>query len=138
MGQQEARPVGSEADVTEHDLILDQIQATHALMRQKLGAGGATLQDGLRKRGNRLPRHIRSKLRLLAEAEEFASHPKLRFTLDAPALQKAAGEVQKHLNAIDLADRRKGWWLGMLGGMAFNILLFLILSLVFLRWQGFL
>ncbi len=73
----------------------------------------------------------------LAEAETFATHPKLRFTLDATALTKAATGAQDHLNAIDLSDRRKGWWLGMLGGLAFNFLLATTLLIIVLIWRGY-
>ncbi|TDK52638.1 hypothetical protein [Antarcticimicrobium luteum] len=108
-----------------------------ALMHAKLGVRGATLRAALGRAGRRLPRRIRAQARLLAEAEPFAHHPKLRLTLDTMALGKAAGEVEAHLEAIDLADRRKGWWLGMLGGLAFNILAFFALLVVVLRWRGF-
>lgn len=107
-----------------------------ALMHAKLGVRGASLRAALRRARRLLPRRIRAQLRLLAEAEAFVHHPKLRLTLDVPALTKAAGEVEAHLNAIDLADRRKGWWLGMLGGMAFNVLAFCGLLVVVLRWRG--
>ncbi|WP_246139395.1 hypothetical protein [Falsiphaeobacter marinintestinus] len=123
--------------MSEHDQIPDQIETTRALMRQKLGGGGATLKDALRKRGSRLPRRVRSQINELAEAETFATHPRLRFTLDATALTKAATGAQDHLNAIDLSDRRKGWWLGMLGGLAFNFLLATTLLIIVLIWRGY-
>lgn len=120
--------------MSEHDQIPDQIETTLALMRQKLGGGGATLKDALRKRGSRLPRRVRARIHELAEAETFATHPKLRFTLDATALTKAATVAQDHLSSIDLSDRRKGWWLGMLGAMAFNLLLFFAICVAVLVW----
>jgi len=119
-----------------HAEIEDRIAEIAALMRAKLGARGATMRAALRNGHHRLPRRVRGQARLLAEAERLADHPKLRLTLDAEALGKAAGAVEAHLKAIDLADRRKGWWLGMLGGMAFNILAFVALLIVVLRWRG--
>lgn len=119
-----------------HAEIETRIAGITALMHAKLGGRGSSLRAALGRAGRRLPRRIRSQARLLAEAEPFAHHPKLRLTLDDAALSKAAGEVEAHLNAIDLADRRKGWWLGMLGGMAFNLLAFLALLVVVLRWRG--
>lgn len=118
------------------DEIEPRIAEIAALMRAKLGARGATLGAALGRARGRLPRRIRAQARLLAEAEPFAHHPKLRLTLDHTALTKAAGEVEAHLNAIDLADRRKGWWLGMLGGLAFNMLAFVALLVAVLRWRG--
>lgn len=117
--------------------IDDDIAATAALLRDKLGAGGDSLAAQLRKAERRLPRRLRRQARLLAEAEPLARHPKLCRTLDAPALSAAAAELRAHLQAIDLADRRRGWWLGVLGGLAFNLLLFAALLLIFLRWRGY-
>ncbi|WP_154664361.1 hypothetical protein [Pseudodonghicola xiamenensis] len=121
------------------------IAEVSALMRAKLGAGsgrlgagGGTLAAALRRASHRLPRRIRGQARLLARAEEKARHPKLCLTLDAVALGRAADEVAGYLKSIDLADRRKGWWLGMLGGLAFNVLAFVTLLVVILRWRGFL
>ena len=94
------------------------------------------MSAALAKARHRLPRRIHRQASRLAKAEPLAGHPKLRLTLDAEGLHAAAFEVQAHLAAIDLADRRKGWWLGMLGGLAFNILLSLVMALVFLRWRG--
>jgi hypothetical protein len=83
-----------------------------------------------------LPRRIYRQATKLARVEGMASHPKLRLTLDTPDLAKAAREVQEHLRSIDVVDRRKGWWLGALGALAFNILLFGALLLGFMMWQG--
>lgn len=122
--------------MSEYDKIPEQIQGTQALMRQKLGAGGATLHDSLRKRGSRLPRRIRASIQELANAESFASHPKLRVTLDTAALSNAAAVSQEYLAAIDLSDRRKGWWLGMLGGLVFNLLLFFAVCVAVFVWYN--
>ena len=121
-----------------HARIPDRIAEITALMRAKLGARGRTLEATLRAARHRLPRHVRAQAQRLAEAERFATHPKLRLTLDATALDRAARTVEDHLTAIDLADRRKGWWLGMLGGLAFNLLAFAALLVGLLMWRGFL
>ena len=120
------------------DRIAEITALMHARLGGRLGGRGATLRDVLRRARRRLPRRIRAQAARLAEAESFAAHPRLRLTLDAQALDKAASEVETHLNTIDLADRRKGWWLGMLGGLAFNMLAFLALLLALLVWRGYL
>ncbi|MEX0316735.1 MULTISPECIES: hypothetical protein [unclassified Ruegeria] len=122
--------------MSEQIAVQDQIAETIALLRAKLGVRGKTLAASLRRARHRLPRRIHGQAMELAKAEPLANHPKLRLTLDTPKLVTAVQEVQAHLRAIDLADRRKGWLLSMLGGLAFNILVFAILLLVFLRWQG--
>lgn len=121
--------------MTEYDHIPEQLAGTRQLMREKLGVKGATLALALRKGRRLLPRHIRSQVAILARAEPFADHPKLRLTLDTEELDKATRVVHAHLNDIDMADKRKGWWLGMLGGLAFNLLLFVGLVLTVYYWR---
>ena len=87
-------------------------------------------------RNNQYAFEIHRQATKLAQVEGMAGHPKLRLTLDTPALAKAAREVQDHLRSIDVADRRKGWWLGALGALAFNILLFGALVIAFMMWRG--
>jgi hypothetical protein len=118
--------------------IADAITETATLMRAKLGTGGATFAAQVRRAGHRMPRRLRAQARALALAEPLAGHPKLSRTLDAAALCANAAELRDWLQSIDLADRRRGWWLGMLGGLAFNLLAFAALVLVVLRWRGFL
>jgi len=114
----------------------EQIAAVSALLREKLGSKGQTLAQSLKRARHRLPRRIYRQARELARAQPMAAHPKLRQTLDGAALGRAASEVTDYLSAIDLADRRKGWVLGMLGGLAFNMILFVALLIGVLMWRG--
>ncbi|SDC40135.1 hypothetical protein [Ruegeria marina] len=121
--------------MTGNDQIQDQIAVTVALLRERLGVRGKTLRQALRRAKHRLPRRVYRRAMILARVENMVDHPKLRLTLNSPQLLSAAGELQTFLRSIDLADRRKGWWLGMLGGLAFNILVFAVLLLAFLAWR---
>lgn len=116
--------------------IQTQIAQTIILLRKKLGAKGKTLAESVRRAKRRLPRKVYKQAMELARAEPLVEHPKLRLTLDSPTLEKAAKDVQSHLRAINLADRRWGWFLGMLGGLAFNTLALAALFLVVLWWRG--
>ncbi|MFK7752636.1 MAG: hypothetical protein AB8B51_08810 [Sedimentitalea sp.] len=118
--------------------LQDQIDSILELMRQKLGVRASDLPTALQKAHNKLPRQVRRSGAVLAQAAPLVSHPKLSRTLDAKALKQASDLMIGHLNAIDLADRRKGWWLGVLGALAFNLLAFLAMLLVFLVWRGIL
>jgi len=104
-------------------------------LRAKLGVRGKTLAGALAKARHRLPRRIYRQGMILVTAEPLAKHPKLRQTLDRAALSAAAAEVTVYLEAIDLADRRKGWWLGALGGLSFNLILMAVLLVGFLIWR---
>lgn len=117
--------------------IQTQISQTVELLRTKLGVRDKTLADSVRKAKRQLPRRIYKQALLLAEAEQMAAHPKLRLVLDTPKLARASEDVQEHLSGINLADRRLGWFLGLLGGLAFNLLALFALLIAFLWWQGF-
>ncbi|MFI2770223.1 hypothetical protein [Ruegeria faecimaris] len=116
--------------------IQTQIAQTIQLLRDKLGVRDKTLTASVKKAKRQLPRRIYKQAMVLAQAEQMAAHPKLRLVLDNPKLIQASEEVQKHLGGINLADRRMGWFLGMLGGLTFNLLAFSALLLIFMLWQG--
>ena len=122
--------------MSEQQRIAEDIAQIAVLLRGRLGAGGTTLAGSLRRARHRLPRGLRAPARRLAEAEPLAAHPSLRLTLDAAALGEDARRLRAHLEAVDLADRRRGWWLGMLGALAFNMLALVALLIVVLRWRG--
>lgn len=112
------------------------IEQVRAALREKEGIGGRDLDAALRKGRGKLPRRILKQGQLLARAAPMAAHPKLALTLDHEGLRKAGTEILTYLDGIDLADRRKGWWLGMLGGMAFNILVLIAILIAVLMWRG--
>ncbi len=116
--------------------IQNRIAETVALLRVKLGVRDKTLEASIHRAKRRLPRRVFRQAMVLARAEKMAAHPRLRQVLDTPKLLKASDDVQLHLTAINLADRRWGWFLGMLGGLAFNLLALAVLVLVFLGWRG--
>lgn len=84
----------------------------------------------------RIPRRIYKQGMKIAAALPLLEHPKLSLTVDEKPLRAAARDVKAHLEEIDLADRRKGFWLGVLGSVAFSVLCVLILLVVVLRWRG--
>ncbi|MFT7596476.1 MAG: hypothetical protein ACI8R4_003811 [Paracoccaceae bacterium] len=124
--------------MTDQISIEDQIQTIMALLREKLGVRGADLPAALRRARYRLPRRVYRQAATLVGAEPLVGHPKLSLTLDHAALAAAAAGVQTHLQSIDVTDRRKGWLLGMLGGLSFNLILAFTLLIVVLIWRGFL
>lgn len=107
------------------------------LFDEKLSLRRGTLQTRLNRAGRRLPARIRAQAQLVAEAETLADHPKLALRIDQVRVARAHAEVRAHLRSIDPADRRRGAILGLLGGLAFNLLLLAGLTLAFLRWRGF-
>ncbi|WP_171207834.1 MULTISPECIES: hypothetical protein [unclassified Ruegeria] len=113
-----------------------QIAETIELLRGKLGVRDKTLAASVKRAKRRLPRRVYKEAMVLARAEPLADHPKLRLVLDTKRLARAADEVQSHLRAIDLADRRWGWFLGLLGSLSFNLIALTVLALIVLYWRG--
>lgn len=106
------------------------------LLQDREGAGGS-LAEALQKARRRLPRRIYKQGLLLADATAALEHPKLRSTVDEKRLLRAAREVRGHLKQVDLADRRKGRVLQILGSIAFSLIAVVVLLIVVLRWRGF-
>lgn len=121
----------------EQETLEGQIDEIRQLMRKKLGVRGRDFPGALSRAGRRMPREIRAEGQMLASALPLMAHPKLGRTLDTGRLERAAAALREHLGAIDLAEQRKTWMLGVLGSIAFNLLLLIVLFLVFLVWRGY-
>lgn len=106
------------------------------LLGERLSIKRGGLADRLRRAGRRLPSRIRAQARIVAEAEALCAHPKLARRIDREAVSRAHIEVRDHLRGIDAGYLRRGALLGVLGSLAFNLLLFAALMLAVLRWRG--
>ncbi len=111
-------------------------QRLDALMQEKLGGKGRTLEKKFARAGRALPRRIQRAGRVITDAQQVAGHPKLARLSDPRALEQAFTEVTAYLRTIDPADRRKGAALGMLGGLVFNLLLLVAGVILVLHWRG--
>lgn len=124
--------------MTDAQTIQTEMSQTLEKMREKLGIRAASLTEAQGKARRLMPRGIYKGVKVLAAAEPFLNHPKLRQTVDIDTLTKATTDLLSYLDGIDLADRRKGWWLGMLGGLSFNLIALSVVLLVVLVWRGYL
>lgn len=124
-------------DEMEHaETIKTNAAALRALMAKRLGLKRGSLSRRVAKAGRRLPAGVRNDIAIVAEAEKMAENPKLAIRLDPNATKSAYDRASAHLKAIDVADRRKGIVLSMLGRMAFNFLAAVTLFIIVLRWRG--
>lgn len=115
--------------------IAEEIAEIRDLLKTREHASGV-LSVALKKARRRLPRRVYQQGMLLAKAEPLMDHPKLRLTLDEPALRKSANEVSTYLKSVDLAERRKTRVLTILGSMAFSVLAVVGLMIAVMRWRG--
>ncbi|WP_292290631.1 hypothetical protein [Marivita sp.] len=118
------------------EMIRTQADQLRTLMAQRLGLKRGSLARRVARAGRRLPSGVRNDIATVAEAEKIASNPKLAVRLDANTIKSSYDRAAVHLRAIDVADRRKGMALSILGSMAFNFLAAMTLLLVVLRWRG--
>ncbi|MBT8152909.1 hypothetical protein KMP13_03195 [Epibacterium ulvae] len=117
------------------DLVAE-IEELHGLLRSREGGRG-DLETVLKKRRRQLPRRIYRQGLKLAAALPLLAHPKLQMTVDQAPLRKAAKEVRGHLKNINVADRRRGRVLDVLGSMGFAVLAVAVLLITVLRLRGF-
>lgn len=119
-----------------NDALLAKLDEIDALMAERLRVRGRTLADKVRKAGRLLPRAVSREAAYLAETQQFAQAPKLARRIDETRVETAYRIVAEHLKTVDPFERRKDRILGILGIVAFNILLFGGLLIYYLWSQG--
>lgn len=110
--------------------------SVEALLEKQMGVGGHGLRAKVKRAGRRLPRSVRRDAMLIAEAQPLAGHPKLSKQVDLPRMEAAERRIAAYLRGYDLADKRKGAVLGLLGSLSFNLLAVGALLVVVLVWRG--
>lgn len=103
---------------------LADIARIEALLERRFGVIRGSFAQRVRKAGSRVPRDLRPALHRLRDAAGLIGHPVLARTVDGRAWARDVARVAEGLERLDLADQRKGFWLGLAGGMVFNLLLF--------------
>ncbi len=116
--------------------IKSEADALRALFEKHLGVKAATFERAVKRAGRRLPRSLRQQAALIVEAEGYSAHPKLAHRVDRAAFDRAARALSHYLKSLDLAQQRKDWWLNMLAGLAFKMLIVLAVFLAWLWWQN--
>lgn len=119
-----------------HDIDA-KIARLQEMLGDRLGLTSGDLARRTRRAGRRLPVSVRAGLTRIAAAQEMARHPKLAARLDLNAFERDYRLAMVTLAAMDPAVRRRRFWLGLIGGMVFNLLIFAGLVLWVLRLRGF-
>ena len=129
--------------MTETELIDEsdfQKRKTEALLafRKAFGGDPKALEPALRRAGRRLPRGARKAGLRLVGAEQMLGNPKLQQQVDAKQVHRDFDRLTAGVSGVDMKDRRKGWVLGALASLAFNLMLLFTLFVLFARWRGWL
>ena len=112
--------------------VQDRIAAVQALLSERLGLRGPTLERQVRRAGRLLPRRQRRAAQTLLGAQDWVRHPRLARLLDRRAVDAALADMHRYLARIDPHERRKTAFLRLAGGVVFNLLLFG--GLLYLAW----
>ena len=118
------------------EMIKSNADTLRTLMAKRLGLKRGSLEKRVAKAARLLPSGVCHDIKIVAEAEKMSSNPKLAMRLDPNATKSAYDRAATHLKAINVADRRKGIALSVMGSMAFNFLAAITLFIVVLRWRG--
>ena len=118
--------------------VQDRAAAIAGLMRARLGARGADLEDTLRHSGHRLPRKVQDAAADLARWAAEAGHPALHARLDHTQIARAEALCRRHLQRIGRWSRRGEVALAALRRLAGIGLVTTALALGLALWRGLL
>ncbi|WP_456390957.1 hypothetical protein [Profundibacter sp.] len=107
------------------------------LMKTRLGIRGKDLATKLRHTGRMMPKRIKREAAFLVEAAALAKSPKLSRMIDFERVEAAHKTCMTFLESVDVADRRKGVVLGILGSLALSFVVVAGLVVTVLAWRGY-
>ena len=108
-----------------------------ALIRERLGIKGADLPQAMKRAGRLMPRRVHRAGDLIEKTSALAGNPKLARMQDASALDRAFDDITLYLMEVDVADRRRGRLLGILGSLAFIFIVIVAAVITYLNWQDY-
>ncbi|MDQ2089996.1 hypothetical protein [Marimonas arenosa] len=106
-----------------------------ARLDSKLGLRRGALPVRMRKAGRRLPRWVHRDAQVIGAALDLSAHPKLRRRVDQARVRAAHRRIADHIDQIDPKEQRTRFVLGVLAGLALNMLAMTGLLLAFLYWM---
>jgi len=112
-------------------------QALQRTLQNKLGVKSRSLPQALRRAGRRLPRRLRKEGAFIVQSQKLAANPKLARQIKPAEVDRAYAAITTHLDAIDVADVRKGKWLNMAGTVSLNLLVVAVAFVIWLWWRGY-
>lgn len=108
------------------------------LMEERLNARGVGLQAKVHSVRGSLPAKIRKQFEFLVAMDQRMENPKLAAKTDPAKVAAAYGVVRDYMEAIKAGKVAKRKRSGLVGTIAMQIFIVLLLGFGFLYWQGFL
>lgn len=109
-----------------------------ALLREKLGIRGGTLEARVRRAGRALPRNVRQAAKALVNAERMSQEPKMLLRLDPQGVSAAYDVCVTHLEGIDEKALKTKAFFGFAATVIVQVLVVGAIALAVLRWRGYL
>lgn len=113
-------------------------EALARMMEARMGVRGRGLDGKLRAAGRSLPKRLRRAGAQIVEAARIEANPKLARQIDHAGVERAAVEIERHLQSIDPVRRRLHKAVDIAAAQAFNLLAVAVLVLTVLRLRGYL
>lgn len=107
-----------------------------AEMARGLNTRAAHLPEAIQRAKGRLPAGLLSELSDIHAAEAWLGHPNLRHQVDLGHARALHRRTRAALARLDLKRDRQRFWLGMLAGVAVNLVLLTAGIVAFLNWRG--
>lgn len=107
-----------------------------ATMAKQLRVRGGSLEDVAARAGRRLPRHLRTEVAAIIEAEALMKHPKFAHRVDVKRLKTAEKKLLQFLGKQNPAKERWAEILDRIAGITFLVFLVVLTAFLFLLWRG--
>jgi len=124
--------------VIEQKAFMRMAQELETLLAEKHGLSSGPLSRRLTKGLRRAPRAVKRAADGFVQAQIQMGNPKLMRLMDKAQVESQFQTLRDHLRAIDVADRRKGLVLSLLGSLGFNLIAVAAILVILLVWRGFL
>lgn len=121
--------------ITPHTLSTE-ISELEQLLHDRAGVRGCDFAIKLRRTRRLLPRYARRAGQRIVSARAMMAHPRLARLVDHSGVQQDTKSLRDALHDIDPKDRRKDFWLSLLGSFVMNLLLLAVLVFGVLWWRG--
>jgi hypothetical protein len=115
-------------------------ERTNALaerMAQQLRLRSGGLADVSARAGRKLPKHLRTEVEVILNAQRMSEHPKLMHHVDAIQIRKAEKKLNRFLDKQNPKAERRAEILDTIAKVAFVVFAVVLAVFLTLLWRGY-
>ncbi|MEP3680554.1 MAG: hypothetical protein ABJN21_16830 [Paracoccaceae bacterium] len=116
--------------------VNERSQALAEKMAQQLRLRSGDLKDVATRAGRKLPKHLRTDVDIMLEAQQMNEHPKLMHHVDAAKVIKSEKKLNRFLDKQDPRAERRTEILDTIAKIAFVIFSVVLAVFLTLLWRG--